>query len=175
MARDSRATLSFSLRPGREDESRARYRLVEKTWRSAYKHIYYTNEIDGVFDGRIASYGDWVERRKASSGHIVAEYDGKMIGFASLGLLKSGEGEVTALYVLPEYQGFGVGKALWDASCERLREMGCPAVWVWTVARAAAVRFYERQGCVRADTGTYAVGEHVEQAIGFRLELATQA
>jgi ribosomal protein S18 acetylase RimI-like enzyme len=166
-----RETVSFRLRPGREDERRIRYRLVEQSWRAAYKHIYYTNEIDGVFDGRIPSYGDWVERRKSSSGHIVAESDGKMVGFVSLGLLKSGEGEVTALYVLPDYQGYGIGQALWDAACERLREMGCAAVWVWTLTRAAAVRFYERQGCVRADTGSYTVGEHAEKAVGFRLEL----
>ena len=171
MASTKRESVSFSLRSGSENERRIRFRVIETAWRAAYKHIYYTNEIDGVFDGRLPSYGDWVERRKASRGHIVAESDGKMVGVASLALLRSGEGEVTALYVLPDYQGYGIGQALWNASCERLREMDCPAVWVWTLARAAATRFYERQGCVRADSGSYTVGPHVETAVGFRLEL----
>ncbi len=165
-------SLPFSLRPGRENERRIRHHVVEQAWRSAYKHIYYTNEIDGVFDGRISTYGDWVPERRQSGGTIAADVDGRMVGYAGLALLKSGEGEVTALYVMPDYQGCGIGQALWDASCDRLRDRGCPAVWVWTLARAAAVKFYEHQGCARVGSGSYLVGEHEERAIGFRLALA---
>jgi GNAT superfamily N-acetyltransferase len=163
-------SLDFALRPGRTDERMARYHLVEQAWRSAYAHIYSTDEIDGVFDSRISSYGDWVDRRKQHLAHIAAEAGGQMIGFTSLSLLKSGEGEVAALYLLPAYQHRGVGTALWEAGCARLRENGCPALWVWTLARANAVIFYERLGCVRADTGSYYVGDHHEHAVGFRLE-----
>ena len=161
----------FRLRPGKPEERGARFRLVEQAWRSAYRHIYSLREIDGVFDSSLSSYGDWVERREKPLETIAAETNREMIGFISLARLRSGEGEIAALYVLPEYQGKGVGKALWDAGCARLRELGYSTVWVWTIARADAVRFYERQGCVRADTGSYEVGNHNELAIGFRMDL----
>jgi GNAT superfamily N-acetyltransferase len=163
--------LQFILRPGRNDERAARYRLVEQAWRSAYTHIYSTEEIDGVFNGSIPSYGDWVERRKQHIEHIAAEVDGQMVGFTSLARLKDDEGEISALYLLPAYQRHGIGKALWEAGCKRLRELGCHEVWVWTIARADAVQFYEWLGCVQADEGVYEVGEHKERAVGFRLEM----
>lgn len=161
----------FTLRPSKNDEREARFRLIERAWRVAYKHIYTPEEIDGVFDSTISSYGDWVDRRKGHIAHIGADYEGELIGFISLSLLKNDEGEVAALYILPAFQGRGVGQALWDAGCARLRELGCPAAWVWTIERANAVKFYEKQGCTRADQGNYYVGKHRERAIGFRLEL----
>lgn len=164
----------FTLHPGNSDERGARYRLIEAAWRVAYAHIYSRAEIDGVFNATISSYGDWVDRRKEPLGHVSANVNGKLVGFISLARLKIGEGEVSALYILPEYQGHGVGTALWEAGCIRLRDLGCPAVWVWALARANAVKFYEKQGCVRMDEGSYSVGEHLERAVGFRLALPTQ-
>jgi GNAT superfamily N-acetyltransferase len=163
--------INFRLRPGKPEERGARFRLVEQAWRSAYRHIYALREIDGVFDSSISSYGDWSDHREKTLETIAAEANGLMIGFISLARLRSAEGEVSALYVLPEYQGKGVGTALWKAGCARLRALGYSAVWVWTIARADAVHFYEHQGCLRAGTGSYEVGEHNEPAVGFRLIL----
>src|SRR5690606_37195658 len=118
----------FTLRPSKNDEREARFRLIERAWRVAYAHIYTPEEIDGVFDSTISSYGDWVDRRKGHIAHIGADYEGEIIGFISLSLLKNDEGEVAALYILPAFQGRGVGQALWDAGCARLRDLGCPAV-----------------------------------------------
>jgi ribosomal protein S18 acetylase RimI-like enzyme len=161
----------FTLRPTKNDERMARFRLIEQAWRAAYAHIYTPQEIDGVFDSTISSYGDWVDRRKGHVAHISADSAGEMIGFISLSLLKNDEGEVSALYILPAFQRHGVGQALWDTGCTRLQGLGCPAVWVWTLERVGAVHFYEKQGCLRADEGSYYVGEHHERAIGFRMEL----
>lgn len=175
----------FTLRPGTPQERGARMRLIEQAWRVAYAHIYTRQEIDGVFDGTIPSFGGWAVQRKRQLGtinaitdanngdansHTNSDANGTIIGFISLAELLSGDGEVTALYVLPEYQQRGVGTALWQAGCDRLRQHGCAVIWVWTLARASSVRFYERQGAVRADEGIYEVGSHHEQALGFRLE-----
>lgn len=162
---------AFTLRPGKPEERQARMVLVEQAWHDAYKHIYTPDEINGVFDSTLASYGDWTERRVQHLDNITAEADGQVIGYIGLARLRSGGGEVAALYVKPAYQNQGVGKALWDAGCERLRELGFSEVWVWTISRAVAVEFYRRQGCIAADKGEYQVGEHYEPAIGFRMSL----
>lgn len=46
-------------------------------------------------------------------------------GIAGLFLLKDGNGELAALYVLPEHQGRGVGLALWEASVAEFKGRGC--------------------------------------------------
>src|SRR5574344_961635 len=51
---------------------------------------------------------------------LVADLDGKIIGFACYGVCRdedlSGCGEVITLYVLKEFQGIGIGKKLMDAA-----------------------------------------------------------
>ncbi|MFC4811351.1 GNAT family N-acetyltransferase [Paenibacillus sp. GCM10023250] len=57
------------------------------------------------------------------------------------------DGEVTALYLLREYWGRGLGQRLMAWGLERLREKGCALAGLWVLERnEGARRFYERQG-----------------------------
>ena len=51
------------------------------------------------------------------------------------------------LYVLPRFQGSGVGSALHDLALERLAARGCRTAKLWTLEQNwDARRFYERRG-----------------------------
>ena len=77
----------------------------------------------------------------------VAELDGAAVGAVSVG-----KGVLSTLYVLPGYQGGGVGSALHDLALERLRALGFRQAKLWTLREnGSGRRFYERRGWVLTD------------------------
>ena len=80
---------------------------------------------------------------------LVAEADGSVIGFASCGESRdaTGEGELYAIYALPEAWGSGAGPALMAAALEELRHSGFATASLWVLEdNPRARRFYEREG-----------------------------
>jgi len=71
---------------------------------------------------------------------------------AAVGAVSVGRGYLSTLYVLPAYQGRGVGSALHDLALERLRAMGFEQARLWTLeGNASGRRFYERRGWTLTD------------------------
>jgi ribosomal protein S18 acetylase RimI-like enzyme len=86
---------------------------------------------------------------------LVAERGTKAVGFCSVATSSrdadqgAGVGEIAALYVDPPRWGEGIGTALVTKALAELREAGCTAVTLWTLAEnEAALRFYTRAGLV---------------------------
>jgi GNAT superfamily N-acetyltransferase len=158
-----------------ESEREARVDVIRAAWRSAYSHIFTRAEIDGIFDGDLEGEGSWVAARLAPAGTLGARRDGRLIGLASLGLLRSGDAELAAFYVRPEDQGRGVGLGLWGRALDEFRVRGCTRMEVWTLARAGARHFYEARGCVAFGSGTFTAAGHVEPAVGYALDLSRSA
>lgn len=70
--------------------------------------------------------------------------------------------EVQQLYVLTEFQGYGVGRALMDAAVVHARREKIAGIWLQVWGEADwAVRFYERNGFVRKGNIPYVLGETV--------------
>lgn len=76
--------------------------------------------------------------------------DKRPVGYMSLRFPSDGQaeaGEITALYLLREYWGHGLGTRLIAWGLERLRDYGCTTAGLWVLEKnAGARRFYERQG-----------------------------
>ena len=102
-------------------------------------------------------------------GTLVAELGDEPVGIAGLVLLKDGDGELAALYVLPEHQGRGVGQALCEASVAEFKGRGCAGMRVWVLAGAA--HFYERRDCDLVEDGEFRLGVRAEGALGYHLIL----
>jgi GNAT superfamily N-acetyltransferase len=156
-------------------ERETRVDLIRAAWQSAYSHIFTRAEIDGIFDGDVEGEGSWVPSRLAPAGTLGARRDGRLIGLASLGLLRSGDAELAAFYVRPEEQGRGVGLALWSRALDEFRLRGWTRMEVWTLARAGARHFYEARGCVAFGEGSFAAAGHVEPAVGYALDISVSA
>ena len=79
---------------------------------------------------------------------LVAKDGDRVVGFAGYGHHGPEDpetGEVFALYVLPEYQGKGVGCQLLEAAVDKLS--ACPHLCLWAVkGNERAIRFYEKNG-----------------------------
>ena len=67
-----------------------------------------------------------------------------------------GDGELNALYLLPEWQGQGIGRRLFDACAHDLHAAGFGAMRCWVLHGNPALGFYERLGGVRVGSKTYA-------------------
>jgi GNAT superfamily N-acetyltransferase len=152
-------------------EREVRVDVISSAWRAAYGHIFSDAEISGLFDGRLDGQGSWVPARLAPAGTLAARRAGRLVGLASLGLLRGGDAELAALYVRPEEQGRGIGTALWSRALEEFRTAGCPRMEVWTLSRSDARGFYEARGCVPVKEGTFTVAAHVEAVVGYALDL----
>jgi len=75
---------------------------------------------------------------------VVAEWDGDLAGWGSC---EKADDFITDLWVLPEFQGRGIGTALLEEIESRIKERGFPAARLDTHARnLGAIRLYKRQG-----------------------------
>jgi len=78
---------------------------------------------------------------------LVAELDSRIVGFVVVDRHRHGQGHVITIDVLPEARRSGVGSRLMAAADERLRTLGCSAVFLETaVDNTAAIAFYKRHG-----------------------------
>nr|WP_205614368.1 GNAT family N-acetyltransferase [Streptomyces dangxiongensis] len=120
-------------------------------WRHAYRGLMPGSYLDGLDAAADA------ERRRArfaegdgSVANLVAERDGRVLGWAAYGPYRDGDApvrdaELYALYVDPAHLGGGIGRTLLAASVERCA--ACPRMLLWVLRdNTSARRFYERAG-----------------------------
>ena len=134
-------------KPQTDDEIRGKAFVHWKAWQEAYSSL-----LDGEF---LASrtLDSCVEKAyKWKDGILIAKDGERVVGFAGFGRCRDADlpdaGEVTAIYVLADHYGRGVGAALMSAALEALDR---PQTVVWLIkGNERAFRFYEKFG-FRAD------------------------
>ena len=87
-------------------------------------------------------------------GWVMVEGGEVIVGFA---IANSVTGNIWALFVRPEYEGRGYGRALQSAMLSWLFAQGVARAWLSTQPNTRAQRFYERSGWSSA--GALASGE----------------
>jgi GNAT superfamily N-acetyltransferase len=119
-----------------------------RTWQAAYEHVFGTERLATIdTPERRARWERWLAEGESV---WVADDDGGLVGFAWIGDSRDpdsgGEGELFAIYVLPEAWGGGAGAALMREAVTALRER-YPAAILWVLEdNPRARRFYEREG-----------------------------
>ncbi len=81
--------------------------------------------------------------------HVAGDEAGRVVAFGWVGESRevADEGELYAIYALPEAWGSGVGRVLMEAALASLREEGFLAAILWVLEdNPRARRFYEREG-----------------------------
>lgn len=143
------STRTTSIRRAREGDIGSLSRVYDEAWREAYRGI-----IPGVALERMIAGRGWPWWRSAlHRGRPVAvvETGDTVVGYASYGRARSRalgtDGEIDELYLLPEYQGVGLGRRLFRAVRNDLVDYGLGRLGVWSLEdnfRAGA--FYESLG-----------------------------
>lgn len=133
------------IRPARADDAAAVADAHTRTWQAAYEHVFGAERLAAI---DVSGRRRIADQMIASGGVAVAEQDGRIVGFVSVGPSSDvdGEGELYAIYVLPEAWGTSAGHGLMDAAKELLRAQYREATLYVLDDNPRARRFYEREG-----------------------------
>lgn len=116
-------------------------------WRTAYRDVFPAADLDAMPIDE-TRWLHRVEEPPPGWSIVVAEDDGKVVGFAATGPSRDepGIGELYAIYVLPEDWSHGAGRALIAAAEQTLRAKYDEAT-LWVLEdNPRARRFYELGG-----------------------------
>jgi ribosomal protein S18 acetylase RimI-like enzyme len=126
-----------------------------RSWQEAYRGLIPQEYLDQRDPSRRRlAWRQWVEDARAPAATLVAEDEaGDIVGFVSVSSSRDPdadpevEGEIQAIYLLPEYWGQGLGRLLMEAGLQRLDEARYHEVTLWVLeSNRRARRFYEAGG-----------------------------
>lgn len=140
------------IRPATPDDARAITGVRVRTWRHAYQGIVpddYLRAMD--VETESAKRKLWLAEPQSKCVTLVyQDSGGAVIGFSMSGPLREKlaeyDGEVYAIYVLPEHQGLGVGRKLFLTSLADLKSNGFKSCLVWTLKENSSIHFYQKMG-----------------------------
>jgi ribosomal protein S18 acetylase RimI-like enzyme len=142
-------TLAIGVRRAETDDAEAITAVHDASWRLAYDGLIPANELSRIVARRGAKW--WQRAIRRGTAVLVLEVGGVICGYATFGPNRarnlSQKGEVYEIYLLPEYQGVGLGTRLFLAVRSELRSFGFETVVVWALAENdGACRFYHNAG-----------------------------
>lgn len=126
-------------------------------WKAGYKNIVDQDFLNTLnVDDRAKDWKSWMDAGEVPT--IIAEIDGKPVGFSIYGGLRTPPpgtssirplytGELYALYVLPDHWGQGIGTALMKSAVNIMRENKHKSMCLWVVDKnERAKNLYEKLG-----------------------------
>ncbi|GAA0490542.1 GNAT family N-acetyltransferase [Salinibacillus aidingensis] len=146
------------------------------SWRSTYKDLVRKQDLDQEtsYENRKAFWETILKKHyKNQILYVGVNEQNQVIGFISGGAERSKkfdyDGEIYAVYILEQYQGFGLGKALLNAFMKEALQLGYQSVLVWVLTANPSGKFYEYFGAkpIEAEEITIGEGTYEETAFGW--------
>ncbi|GGA61814.1 GNAT family N-acetyltransferase [Ornithinibacillus halotolerans] len=111
--------MKFTIRKMTNDDVKKVQAVAKQSWNATYEGIIPNNIQENFLK---AAYSDeMMQRRLEGSFLFVVEVDQNVVGFANFSPVKEGgEIELGAIYLLPEYQGKGIGSALLETGINKI-------------------------------------------------------
>lgn len=159
------------IRPAEVSDASSIAEVIVDTWQCAYSGIIdpaYPASLSKekytvIFQRLIKEKTEWV---------YVYETEKSVVGFIS-GKEYQGnyDSEVKGLYVLPSYQGKGIGHSLLCYAKEFLKSSDCSNFILWTLYGAQNNGFYEANGGVGLERKKLKIGSEEYPGIGYYFDL----
>lgn len=142
-------TLTLETRMATMEDAFGISAVHEQSWRAAYRGLIPHQALETMIRRRDPRW--WARAIRNSTRIVVLRNENQIIGYATLGANRVSalpqEGEVYELYLLPEYQGIGLGKRLFLAAREELLRLGMKGCVVWVLEdNTPAITFYGNAG-----------------------------
>ncbi|MFN0066926.1 MAG: N-acetyltransferase family protein [Limisphaerales bacterium] len=134
--------------------------LARRIWQACFGDMISPGQIEYMLGIRYTPEGMLAATAEGRMTYLLAEFDGTPAGFAADGPGASpGEWKLHQIYVIPERQRAGVGRALMGAVAERARRHGAMTIAL-TVNRRneRARRIYERAGFTIREAKVFDIG-----------------
>ncbi len=131
-----------------EDAYMIRY-IGAHSWNETYKGLV----PDEYLKYKLEHIEDKVEKQKSlindkNNNFYVAKVDNKVVGFVSYGLLEDEKykdfGHIDSIYLLKEYQGYGIGKELFKIALNGLKELGYTKMELECMTGNNTISFYKK-------------------------------
>jgi len=140
--------MEILIRPWQKGDFPAVRRILWESWMAAYRTFIPGEDLRTYFE---ATYQIDSLARLYDSPHIdgfIGEADGEAAGYARTQFHKNENRlYLASLYLLPAFQGKGIGGSLLRAAQEKALAWGLTEIWVGVMVQNEAARgFYERRG-----------------------------
>ncbi len=138
------------VRPAKPGDATALANVFCESWRSAYMGIIPFTHLQRMIRGRDATW--WQNAIRREGDILVLEVASVVAGYATFGTARNLKtlhpmGEIYELYLLPVYQGLGLGEHLFEACRQSLDARKMNGLVVWALAGNEMAReFYMRRG-----------------------------
>lgn len=151
------STLSIETRRATTDDAVGVAAVHDAAWWGTYSGLIPHQALNTMIRRRDTKW--WARAIRHSTRIIVMESQGEIVGYTTLGPNRVStlpqEGEVYELYLLPEYQGVGLGKKLFLAARRELFSIGFSGTVVWVLEEnVPAMQFYQNAGGTDIAEGT---------------------
>lgn len=135
-------------------------RLAEEAFPATYRPILSAEQLAWMMEWM---YAPESLRRQMEEGHTfyLAAWEGEPCGYLSIEQQEERLFHLQKIYLLPAFQGRGIGRRLFDEAQQHIRRLGAlPARIELNVNRHnPALGFYERMGMTRLRTVDIPIGE----------------
>ncbi len=134
-----------------------------ESWRTTYKDLVPV-EHHPSYDQRLRMWQQVLSTPAREGVTFVAVNEqGRVVGFVDSGSRVRYDDleyqvELTAIYLLEEVQGHGLGRRLVQAFVEQILQMGYHSMMLWALAQNPACRFYEALGGTLIRTAQFSLG-----------------
>ena len=152
--------------------------LFARSFGETFAHLYKPEDLAAFLADQVNEAGFAAELANPAFDIRLAEVDGTAVGFAKLGNASlpvetpPDTLELWQIYVLNQWQGSGIGPALFDWAARLARERGGRHLQLTVyVDNHRAKSFYERRGFVEVGRYDFMVGNHADEDIIMRAAL----
>lgn len=143
------STFAIDVRRAETRDAEAITAVHDAAWRNAYDGLIPAKELRDIIARRGPRW--WQRAIARGTAILVIEVGGTICGYATFGPNRmrklAQKGEVYEIYLLPEYQGVGLGTRLFLAARSELARLGYESTVVWALAEnQQACQFYTNVG-----------------------------
>lgn len=119
--------------------------IAYNTWPVTYKKMITTEQIEFMLE---MMYSQEALENQFYEGaqFLIAEVESEVVGFASFGLVKENTYKLNKLYISPDVQKSGAGKALLKESIAKILKLGGKQLELQVNRKNKAVGFYKKMG-----------------------------
>ena len=142
-------TLSIDIRRAETQDAAAIAEVHAAAWSGAYAGIIPHRALTAMLARRGTEW--WANAIRRATSILVVDIGGDIVGYATYGRNRvrdlAPQGEIYELYLLPEYQGIGLGRRLFASVREALAGHGLAGLVIWALEdNRGAIAFYEGLG-----------------------------
>jgi|EndMetStandDraft_4_1072995.scaffolds.fasta_scaffold74461_1 ribosomal protein S18 acetylase RimI-like enzyme len=163
-------TLSIEVRRAEPQDARAVAYVHRTSWLQAYSGLIPHKTLLAMLERRGEDW--WRRASRGPSTLLVLDIGSKIAGYATIGVNRARalkqEGEIYELYLLPEFQGTGLGNYMFRECRAILKSLGLQGLAAWCLEDSThAVTFFRATGGMDVAEGMEDFGDVSLKKLGF--------